>query len=76
MKTDKEDINHFFHNVGKCPNIFNQAALTLQNFEIVFEHFSTFRRKELNYSFQEYFIRITSIILCEILTLRNTEALQ
>ena len=37
---------------------------------IVFDHFSTLRRKGLNYNFQGYFKGLISIIFCKTLTLR------
>ena len=42
----------------------------------MFDHFSTLRRKGLNYNFQEYFKGIISIILCKTLKLRNVETLK
>ena len=54
----------------KCLPVF-----TTQYFKSMFDHFSTLRRKELNYNFQEYFKGIISIIFCKTLTLRNIETL-
>ena len=42
----------------------------------VFDHFSTLRRKGLNYNFQGYFKGLISIIFCKTLTFRNAQSLQ
>ena len=73
----KQNINHFLHNVEKWSNILkNPSIFTSQDFKSMFDHFSTLRKKGLNYNFQEYFKRIIPIILCKTLTLRNVGTLQ
>ena len=42
----------------------------------MFDYFPTLQKKGLNYSFQEYFKGIISIIFCKTLTLKNVEILQ
>ena len=42
----------------------------------MFDHFSTSRRKGLNYNFQKYFKGIISIHLCKTVNLWNVETLQ
>ena len=48
----------------------HHLVFTSQDFKSMFDHFCTFRRKGLNYNFQEYFKG------CKTLTLRNVETLQ
>ena len=65
------------HNAEKWSNTLkNPAVFTSQVFNSMFDHFSTLRRKGLNYNFQEYFKGIISIILCKTLNLRNVETFQ
>ena len=54
----------------------NPAVFTSQVFNSMFGHFSTLRRKRLNYNFQDYFKGIISVILCKTLNFRNVETLQ
>ena len=46
----------------------NQVFIS-QVFKSIFDHFSTLRKKGLNYNIKEYFNGIISIILCKTLTL-------
>ena len=73
----KKDMNHLLHNPEKWSNILkNPAVFTSQVFDSMFDHFSTLRRKGLNYKFQGYFKEIITIILCKTLNLRNLKTLQ
>ena len=57
-------------------NYINQVVFTSQDFETMFDHFSTLQKKGLNYNFPEYLKTITSTILCKTLTMKNVEILQ
>ena len=61
--TNEKDSSHFVHNVEKCSSYLkNPVVFILQGFKSLFNHFCTLRRKGINYNFQEYVKRITSII--------------
>ena len=51
----------------------NPAVFTMQVSKTIFDHFSTLPRKGQNYTCQEFFKGIISIILCKTVTLRNAE---
>ena len=51
-------------------------VFTTQYFNDMFDHFSTLRRKVLNYNFKSILKESSQLFFCETLTLRNVETLQ